>query len=457
MRAAFTVRVASPVRWWPLFIAILATCGDCGEPSPSAEQSFVDWAGERAVRFETLDWRAIDPDRLGVLDEALEGKRFVYLGESDHFMDEKNDFRMILIRYLATKGFRSIGMEMGMSDARRMDRYVATGDESWLDRVALYGYDGDQREDRDDSVEGWTDHRHAEFEKQVTSGSRWCLRQIREMNERLPESEPPLRWFGYDVSMKPGGGYADVREMLASGDEEAPFVQVILKKLARVPGESRIAECERLLDLADFLDEEAVVARDALGASRTSELKRMIRCMAQGLSFVDALKKPIGSDERRKGLVRRENVMIRQLDEIVAAADENEKFILLGHAMHLSKDSTTISSPGFEMWPSVGSHVARKYPGEVYAIWMLADHGRHGNPRARDPVEAFPSLPGTVESLLARIAPALLLPLHSGDPRESYLAASRPVRFMTHRGNAVLSSEIDAIFFVSEVRECRMR
>ncbi len=139
-----------------LVLFLSFSCTYAGEADSSQEDDFIAWAAERAVRFETLDWRDADINGLSVLDEALAGKRFIYLGESDHFMDEKNDFRMILIRYLVSKGFRNIGMEMGMSDARRMDLYLATGDESHLDRIAIYGYEGGRREDRNDDVEGST-------------------------------------------------------------------------------------------------------------------------------------------------------------------------------------------------------------------------------------------------------------------------------------------------------------
>ena len=109
-------------------------------------RDFVAWARENAVQLDSLEWIETDSTAFAFLDEALKGKRIVFLGESDHFVAERMEFRLLLIRELARRGFRRIGMEMGLSDGKRMDRYLETGDEAWLDRVALYGYRGDMRE-----------------------------------------------------------------------------------------------------------------------------------------------------------------------------------------------------------------------------------------------------------------------------------------------------------------------
>jgi hypothetical protein len=45
------------------------------------EENFVDRIRETAVPIKTLDWQAIDLADLRFLDEELEGKRIVYLGE----------------------------------------------------------------------------------------------------------------------------------------------------------------------------------------------------------------------------------------------------------------------------------------------------------------------------------------------------------------------------------------
>ena len=132
-----------------------------------SDKAFVAWVKENAVQFDTLDWRKVDLSKLSVLDEAIKGKRIVYLGEPDHFIHEKNDYRLLFIRYLYEKGFRHIGMEMGVSDGLRMDQHLATGDVTHLDRVAIFGFHGDQRNDRQDGIPNWTDGSQPEFMKKA--------------------------------------------------------------------------------------------------------------------------------------------------------------------------------------------------------------------------------------------------------------------------------------------------
>lgn len=232
-----------------LVIAISAPLAlSTGQTESVGEEDFLAWVKQRAIPLDTLDWQKIDLEPLGILDELLDGKRIVYLGEPDHYIHEKNEFRLILIRYLFEKGWNHIGMEMGLSDAKKMDRYLETGDEAILDRIAIYGYEGDARDDRDDSVQGLTDDSNPEFRKKATAESRWFLSRLRLLNESCPSDHPRLHWFGYDVSFKPGGGYVDAARILESHAAH-PLVQELTKRMARVEGESRLEESERLLDL----------------------------------------------------------------------------------------------------------------------------------------------------------------------------------------------------------------
>ena len=116
---------------------------------------------------------------------------------------------MLFIRYLYQKGFRHIGMEMGVSDGLRMDQHLATGEVSHLDRVAIFGYHGDQRNDREDGIPNWTDGSQPEFMKKAISEARWFHGQLRDLSVSRPKGTPRLHWFGYDLSFLPGGGYLD--------------------------------------------------------------------------------------------------------------------------------------------------------------------------------------------------------------------------------------------------------
>ncbi len=55
--------------------------------------AFISWARGHAVTFDPLDGLNADIEKLSFLDGILENKRVVYLGEEDHWIHEKTDYR----------------------------------------------------------------------------------------------------------------------------------------------------------------------------------------------------------------------------------------------------------------------------------------------------------------------------------------------------------------------------
>ena len=216
------------------------------------EEDFVAWVREAALPLASLDWETVDLAPLAGLDEALAGKRIAYLGEPDHFIREKMDYRLILIRYLHARGWRHVGMEQGRSDGMRIDRYLETGDEALLDQVAIFGYDGFLRADRDDSVPGWTGGKNPEMRRRAVGEARWFLGEMRRFNEALSSADERLTYFGFDVSMKPGGSYFDAR------------------------GGARIHRGEKLVDEV-WAAARASGGGDASGGSRAARRARRLR------------------------------------------------------------------------------------------------------------------------------------------------------------------------------------
>ena len=96
-----------------------------------------------------LDRAAIAPSSLdpGAAD-------VVVLGELNHFVHEKSDFRLALAPRLLELGYDVWGEELGWSDGTRIDDYLRTRDEQIFERIALFGYRGDVRGDRDDAPTG---------------------------------------------------------------------------------------------------------------------------------------------------------------------------------------------------------------------------------------------------------------------------------------------------------------
>ncbi|MBL7041410.1 MAG: hypothetical protein ISR77_22430 [Pirellulaceae bacterium] len=63
------------------------------------------WAKEDAIRLDSLDWNKTSPATFAFLDEALKGRRVVFLGETDHFVAERMEFRLVLIKELVRRGY----------------------------------------------------------------------------------------------------------------------------------------------------------------------------------------------------------------------------------------------------------------------------------------------------------------------------------------------------------------
>jgi hypothetical protein len=71
-----------------LFVPLLSTAFPTTGLAQSTNQATVNWIRENAVHLDYEDWHDIDIEDLSFLDEALEGKRIVYLGVSDHWVHE---------------------------------------------------------------------------------------------------------------------------------------------------------------------------------------------------------------------------------------------------------------------------------------------------------------------------------------------------------------------------------
>jgi hypothetical protein len=72
---------------------------------------------------------------LSALDERAARARVAFIVEMDHFVKEKYDFRLLCIRYLASRGWTVFGEEIDRRLGARYDEYLRTGDESLLDPI----------------------------------------------------------------------------------------------------------------------------------------------------------------------------------------------------------------------------------------------------------------------------------------------------------------------------------
>jgi erythromycin esterase-like protein len=351
----------------------------------------------------------------------------VYLGVSDHWVHEKYDYRLILIRYLFAKGWHHIGMEMDYSDGERIDRYLDTGNATHLQGVALYGYTGGRRDDRDDRPHGFPGMENPAFREAFVGEEYRFLAALRSLNETRPARTDPM-------------------------------VEEILRLLNRVAGESRIQEAERLEKLAEFLAAKSQGLEKVLGEVDARRLTRTVRRLAEAYRFCEAAKEGPRTMKWLQGLRDREAAMTWLMDDILADLPSDAKVILMGHNLHLSKDSEEITigpigSPAPTMWVSVGTHLAERYPEEIYSMWMLYDHGRHGTVLSAAGAEEIQSNPAAVEHLMAKAGSTFVLQLKSDDKNGPF--HRQKCNFLQNGSIAsgLLPAQADAVFFVREVTE----
>jgi hypothetical protein len=450
-----------PVIIWRCFITVFFSSAFCVGSSPWDEKlqvtegEFVQWIKERAIHLDILDGKNIDLSKLSLLDKEIEGKRVVYLGEPDHFIREKYDFQIMLVRYLFERGFRYVGYETGIFTGRLIDAYLETGDSTYLDLNRLFGNEGYVREDRDDTPSGFPALKNPEYRRSQLSEMQWFLEGLRELNETLKPGDKRLHWFGFDVDILAGIGYQDIRKRLKSHISHS-IIRDILGRIELVQGESVLEEAARIGDLITYVENEGDAITSIIGERENTLLIRDLRSLRDGLIFLDAFKKA-PSPEWGPALREREKNIFRQMDELLEDLNDDDKIILIGHNMHLSKDYRKVWFGSASMWPSIGTHMVNRLPGKAYSIWMLYDYGRHGNMWNESFYEDVPSHPHRIERLFTKAGLCFILPFHSRDPREQYLDEDRNFVANGRIGHGFIRSQADAIFFVSEVTQIRER
>uniref|UniRef100_UPI0025D601D8 hypothetical protein n=1 Tax=uncultured Phenylobacterium sp. TaxID=349273 RepID=UPI0025D601D8 len=95
----------------------------------------VDWVRKAGLVLPPVSaWNNDTAASLAFLDPLLSGRDAVFLGEMDHFVHEKTDFRLLLIRYLVSRGWTRLAEEMSWSDGVRVGRYLGAGEDAQLER-----------------------------------------------------------------------------------------------------------------------------------------------------------------------------------------------------------------------------------------------------------------------------------------------------------------------------------
>ncbi len=407
-----------------------------------AIEDFRAYAAQRAIAFKDLETISENARRLSILDPLLAGKRFAFIGESDHFIHEKYAYRLAMLNYLAARGFTLLGEELGASDGMRIARFIANGNESQLERVTIYGYACAARHDRDDTPTGilrdsfgdaYPTALFAAEQKRFAHG----LRKI------------GVHFFGFDIDPLPGGGYEDLAEILDSMPADATVDQ-IRNALQRVLDETIDQEVARL--------DEALKLIEAEGSER---LRYSATCLRDSFDYVRITYPAKTFDALNPGMAFRERYMHRQVDRILGQMRANEKLALMSHNMHLCRAPDAVAErgagagPGGKTDPPLGAWLAARYPGEIFSVWMLIGRGRDSQP--------FPTLSkeirekqGTLNTLLGEIGDCFVLPIDASDTRARLLTENIEIM---HDGNGgvrtAIARQADAIFFVRDVTPLR--
>lgn len=426
------------------------------QPKEHEISSFTTWAQEHAVNLEPLDGEDLNIERLAFLDQLLVDKRVIYLGEEDHWIHEKNDFRLLLLRFLVSRGWKFIGEELGWSDGLSINQYLETQDKSYLKRIATYGYRGDLRTDRDDKPTGilkdtWENYPEEAFASEQLS----IIRALVKLNHDFPTRSQSLHYFGFDLDSLAGGGYEDLAQLLSSLPNVL-LLQELEKLLARVPGETLKEEIERLdLTLAWIADRKLSLEK-IVGEQIYGQLQQWTLTLRDSFAFISLANPATDFQRLNRALAAREEAMFRHVKFILSQMNSEDKLILLGHNRHLSKDIKLIKNPGAappggKLVPSLGTFLNHLFPNQIFSIWMLHDHGRSSQPFKNLP-STYHSQPGSLNAILSEIGETFILPTISSDPRARLLSREMDIVGLYNAiYRTVIAKQADAIFFVRQV------
>jgi erythromycin esterase-like protein len=368
-----------------------------------------------------------------VLPQALDpgDAEVILLGELNHFVHEKSDFRLAFVNHFAGLGYDVCAEELGWSDGARIDAFLRSRDERVFDHISLFGHRGDARTDRDDRLGGIF---RAAIEAYPTE-------LMRAEQTRFYRGVNPRAYYGFDVAAGHDGGYADIDAETAAASDAT--VDAWRRGLARVAGESIDEEVARLTALSR-----------AVPASLGDPVRAALEALIDGLRYTALLRDAQTYEATRPAMAFRENAMKRRLADIRALSPG--RMILMGHAMHLAKDDGRIDAPagvgpGGGRVSSLGHHVAQELSLKTFSVWMIYGAGEDSQPLPDLPRSArYP--PDTLNAkLAARFSEPTLISTVDAPDEPALIGHMYNSVFRTH-----LRDQVDALYFVPRVTPMRL-
>jgi len=432
----------------------------------TAKTAFLTWARQVAIPMPASPEEPLSEEARRTLERMLEHKRFLFLGEPDHFFVEKYAFRLTFVRHLFAEGWRYVAMEHGRTVGWQADQFLRTGDVSYLHThldppanpsdVAAHGK----------MLEFVADHEYSAFPE-----------QLRKISASRADDQSRLRYVGFDLDL--GAPLASIRPIKALLGDQRHSTSIqetlhLLDGLTELSIDQQLAQIEAI---QQNLTAQTDTIVEALGQETFEKLQAWLYCLHDNIK---AEKRPrMRCDPRghRRWRAERERLMMRYLDRTIAGFNAGEKVMLMGHNGHFSKDATQLFARpqlslfwGVRSWfralayclwarfhqgplnmheGSVGMHLHQHFPGEVLAIWTL--YGR-GQLMGRDGPLDVRVHDDTIESLLAQVGDRFLLPLDNVDPDARAILTQANFRWAGGGyASADLTAQVDAIYFIAHV------
>jgi erythromycin esterase-like protein len=420
-----------------------------------AASAIAQWADKRGA---AVNWppggEARDLKPLARLDADLAAADLVFLGEMNHFVHEKSDFRLLFARHLLARGFSQFAEELGWSDGRRLQAWFDGGDPAVFGTLSLFGATADLRADRDDRPTGILAASFSSYPRELMRGEQERFyRGLRKAAQANREGGRRIGYFCFDIDALPGGGYGDIARLLAPY-KGGGGVEIFLAGLKRTPGETAAREAARLRGLEPILD---AVALDA-PATVTAEVRAALAALADSLTYVERAYPAKDYEALRPGMAYREDAMKRRFADIRRLSG-GAKTVVMSHAFHLAKDDRLFRGamgvgPGGGQTTSIGHHLAREVGLKAYSIWMLYGGGEDSQPFNDLPRKAlYPA--DSLNAQLAQVGRPMLLRIADA-PAGMF---DRPVG-VGHMYSAVvptiLNGQVDAILFLPTVSPMRV-
>lgn len=275
-----------------------------------------------------------------LLGDAVGSRPIVLLGESHHGVHETYVVRDAVLGSLGRLGWRTLLAEIAHADGVHLDRYLADGDPSHLDRVGTFG----------------------------------C---------RVAATREPEGILAAQLARVPFAGYR--HEMVRTLD-------------ALRAGAGR----HRWRHVGFDVDYDPALAQSLLDIDGLAAHPGVASTLDASHHYDAAVRAATTWDALRDAMALREQVMAAHAIDAVRAVPDH-RVVVCGHAFHLTPSPPRIEldggiGPGGGRVPPVGAAIAAAFPGETACVWLLHDHGREAGGAADGVVR---SVPGSLNAALA--------------------------------------------------------